>query len=416
MSLQGELTVRLAWDGRRVVQVDIHSSRPLIAGRLVAGKLPAEAAAMLPRLFSICGRAQAAAAASALDAAAGVASAPVLAAREPAVVLETIQEYLWRILVDWPRATARSPVPAAVGAVRNLIVPALRAMSEAAVSRAIPPELVAALEVLAEEHVYGEPVDEWRARGSVAAFAAWAAAGSTLPALLQRELMTSAPGLARSATMLMPATGAELLEAIVPALRSDPSFAATPYWNGMTVETGALARVWQEPLVAALAERDGHTVAVRSAARLTELARLLERARRPFGDEDSPRWVEAFALAAGEGLAAVQTARGLLLHRARLAAGRVADYQIVAPTEWNFHPAGPLVQGLEGTAAPDVDTLEQHARLAVQALDPCVACNIEIAHVRAGEGVAGCGGPAPDRARGARHVHDSLNQPPDHPL
>ena len=76
----------------------------------------------------------------------------------------------------------------------------------------------------------------------------------------------------------------------------------------------------------------------------------------------------------------MQTARGLLLHRAVLAAGRVVEYQIVAPTEWNFHPAGPLVQGLEGDEAFDAALLERNARLAVQALDPCVACNIEIGH------------------------------------
>ena len=35
-------------------------------------------------------------------------------------------------------------------------------------------------------------------------------------------------------------------------------------------------------------------------------------------DGDAPRWVEAFAPARGEGVAAVQTARGLLLHRARV--------------------------------------------------------------------------------------------------
>jgi hypothetical protein len=379
VTLQGDLTVRIEWDGRRVLRVDIQSTRPFIAGRLVAGRLAAEAAAMLPRLYSVCGRAQAAAARSALDAAAGGITAQTLVAREPAVVLETIQEYLWRLLIDWPGATGRSPVPAAVGAMRRLIAPALQRMREADGADRIAPELVAALEALAEEHVYGEPIEVWRARTDAAALDAWARAGATLPALLHRELTTRAPALGRSATMLMPpATRAELLESIVPALRCDPSFPATPYWQGMTVETGALARVRTEPVVAALAARDGHTVAVRMAARLTELAQLLQRARRPLGDDAAARWVEAYALEAGEGLAAVQTARGLLLHRARLADGCVADYEIVAPTEWNFHPAGPLVQGLEGSEAPDAATLERHARLAVQALDPCVACNVEI--------------------------------------
>ena len=97
-------------------------------------------------------------------------------------------------------------------------------------------------------------------------------------------------------------------------------------------------------------------------------------------DEYPTSWVQAIALAPGEGLGAVQTARGLLLHRARLADGRVAHYEIVAPTEWNFHPEGALVRGLRGLVTDDGAALEQQARLAVQALDPCVACAIEVGH------------------------------------
>jgi hypothetical protein len=381
MSLEGDLTVRLAWDGRRVLRVDIASTRPLIAGRLVAGRSAADAAAMLPRLYSICGRAQGAAARSALAAAAGEATADTCAAHEDAVVLETIQEYLWRLSIDWPRAMGRSPVPATVAAVRQRIGPALQAMERVGGGAGIDPGLGEALLALADEHVYGEPVESWLARGDVAGFDGWAAAGATLPALLQRELTASAPSLGRSATMLMPSpTAAAIREAVLPSLADDPAFAQAPSWGGMTVETGALARMRAEPVVAALCARDGHTVAVRMAARLTELAQLLVQIGRPQDRMAGPRRVDAFAVAAGEGVAVVETARGLLLHRAVLADGRVADYRIVAPTEWNFHPAGALVQGLEGDEATDAALLERNARLAVEALDPCVACNIEIAH------------------------------------
>ena len=76
----------------------------------------------------------------------------------------------------------------------------------------------------------------------------------------------------------------------------------------------------------------------------------------------------------------MQTARGLLLHRVCLEEGRVAHYQIVAPTEWNFHPAGALVRGLRTIVTDDSEALEQRTRLAVQALDPCVAFHIEAGH------------------------------------
>ena len=59
---------------------------------------------------------------------------------------------------------------------------------------------------------------------------------------------------------------------------------------------------------------------------------------------------------------------------------RVVDYQIVAPTEWNFHPDGALPRGLAGLEVDDEPRLLRAARLAVHALDPCVASRIEVGH------------------------------------
>jgi len=59
---------------------------------------------------------------------------------------------------------------------------------------------------------------------------------------------------------------------------------------------------------------------------------------------------------------------------------RVEAYRIVAPTEWNFHPDGALVRGLIDRPAADADTACRDAALLVQALDPCVAYAIEVAH------------------------------------
>ena len=115
-------------------------------------------------------------------------------------------------------------------------------------------------------------------------------------------------------------------------------------------------------------------------ARLVELAMTLEELASAPGTEPAPARIQTLPLGSGEGLAAVQTARGLLLHRARLADGQVMDYQIVAPTEWNFHPDGALVRGLSGLAVDDEPALELRARVAVQALDPCVGCRIEVGH------------------------------------
>jgi Ni,Fe-hydrogenase I large subunit len=145
----------------------------------------------------------------------------------------------------------------------------------------------------------------------------------------------------------------------------------------MPAETGALARQAGAPLIAALLERDGRTASARFVARLVELAVLVRDLRARSAGHMAA--VRRHALRDGAGLGLAETARGLLLHRVQVERGLVTDYRIVAPTEWNFHPRGPLPQALTGRGAADRGQLERDARVVVQSLDPCVACRVEIA-------------------------------------
>jgi len=376
VTIEGDIVVRLAWDGQRVRDVGIRSTRPFAAGRVLGGRTGAEAAAMVPLLFSICGRAQGAAAAAAIEAAEGIeAASDAIAARELTVVLETIAEYLWRILIDWPEAMGRSRQTSPVAAARRQIAAA------AASGTTSTAGLAAALADVAELHVYGEAPAAWLDRSDVDALDRWSRSAATLPATLLRELIDTAPTLGASDVALMPVPGRDaLVAAVLPAMRATPAFERAPEWDGAPAETGALARTHAHPLVAALRARWRNSVPTRMAARLVELALLLRALSGTGTDGEATRRVGAFALGAGEGVAAVETARGLLLHRACVEHGRIASYQIVAPTEWNFHRAGPLTRGLAGLPAADEATLRRHARLAVQALDPCVAFAVEVAH------------------------------------
>jgi len=192
------------------------------------------------------------------------------------------------------------------------------------------------------------------------------------------SLAQDAPALGRSDTLLMPGLDhAGFAALVLPAVRDDAAFARAPTWAGHPVETGALARMREQPLVAALIARDGCSAATRIVARLVELAHLLEELRSAAAGASA--WVRAWPLGAGLGVAAVQTARGLLLHHARIDDDRVEDYRIVAPTDWNFHPDGALARGLLGTEAADEDTLAARAGVAVLALDPCVGFQVEVA-------------------------------------
>jgi Ni,Fe-hydrogenase I large subunit len=224
------------------------------------------------------------------------------------------------------------------------------------------------------------PPSAWVALADAGALARWAVAGKTMPARLLAELHAEAPELGESDVALMPpATPDQLQKAVVPALRRDPAFARAPEWDGVPVETGALARRQAHPLVQALRARDGNTAATRMVARLVDLALVLGQLAAGIAPPREARAVRGLTLGAGEGLATAETARGLLLHRARLVDGKVAAYDIVAPTEWNFHPRGALAQGLARIRARDEGALVRAARIAVQALDPCVACRVEVA-------------------------------------
>ena len=61
-------------------------------------------------------------------------------------------------------------------------------------------------------------------------------------------------------------------------------------------------------------------------------------------------------------------------------AEKIAQYFVIAPTEWNFHPQGTLATGLAGVAAGSEEQLMETARMWVLSLDPCVEYRVEVIH------------------------------------
>lgn len=162
------------------------------------------------------------------------------------------------------------------------------------------------------------------------------------------------------------------------------SWCKAPRLAGVPMETGALARqvVDGHPLALDLAGQGG--VLARVAARLLELARtqiLMEH----LADTITPeaQFMSHGKLAQnGEGEGLVEAARGALGHWIRIEGGRIANYQIIAPTTWNFSPRdaagvpGPLEAALAGAVVePDEETplAVQHI---VRSFDPCMVCTV----------------------------------------
>lgn len=273
---------------------------------------------LVPLLFALCGKAQGRAAMLALEAARG---AEYPAYLDPATQQEAQREHLWRWLLDLPPLLGET-------AMRDEFVAATR----------------------------------WIAGGPPAELGALLA-GSRITTLRRRlrELEDASDFEPRP----LPALDART--SLAPWPRLDADFCRTPHWQGAAAETGAIARQQGRAGVSASA------FAARWLARLEELrdwAAGIERV-------GAGGTASAAQVAPGIGRALVETARGLLMHEIVLDGDRIADYLIVAPTEWNFHPQGPLAGWIVGRDASDRDALQAFAARAVAALDPCVRWEME---------------------------------------
>jgi hypothetical protein len=382
VTLAGELVVRAEWDGSRITGVALASTRPHVAAQVLADRTAAEAVAIVPRLFSICGGSQAVAAALACEAASGRdADATPMAARERLVWGEMAREYLWRMLIDWPQLAGRAAAHEALASVQREIQASLApdqaavpfgAAGDAAGGTAVTLEAVRST---VQQHVLGEG-EPWNALDDPAFGERWLDRRAAAPAELIARLLAERPAFGASDVALLPGDGASVARSIGECLDADPAFERAPTWHGAPAETGALARMHSQPFVAHVIGHAGRSAVARLLARVVELVGLMRTDRRPRAASCG-----AAAPGAGRGLGWVETARGLLVHSVELATGRVKRYRIVAPTEWNFHPRGALPAGLAGTAAADAGEVKRLVELAVQSLDPCVEARVEVAHV-----------------------------------
>lgn len=164
------------------------------------------------------------------------------------------------------------------------------------------------------------------------------------------------------------------------------SWCKAPRLDGKAAEMGALARQLADGnmLIRDLAAQGGGNVFSRVTARLMEAARLIPAMERWAGQlrPGEPFYSEARLPAEGEGFGLVEAARGGLGHWLRVRNDCILNYQIIAPTTWNFSPRdrngvpGPLEQALVGAPvrAGEADPVSvQHI---VRSFDPCMVCTV----------------------------------------
>lgn len=388
-ALEASLTLRVWVDDGRITGVDVGGERPVRAAGVLEGRPVESALASLPLLYRLCGTAQSVAGLRAVEAAFGCGPGPAgRAARSLLVTLEAFEQTLWRILLDWPPNVGVRADPGALkqfrkrlhGMQRGVFADSTWARIGGATSSSNSGELLAAVAAIAgdvDAVLFGgdRSGDVLQSRR---AFEEWLRAGrSTTAAVL--GWVTSNRLHAFGGAGIRPESEFDA-DAIAARMDRDDAweFCSLPDSDGQVPQTGALARWTQAPLLRELRAEHGCGLLTQLAARLFEVVAFVDALRdavlalRPEAPARVP------PLTDGRGIGCVDTARGRLFHRVDMRDGRVARYRTLAPTEWNFHPRGPLARGLVGAPAGDVATTRRAIALLVNAVDPCVGIALEV--------------------------------------
>ena len=367
----GGLAIAVEIADDRVCSVRIVSTRPTNLTRLFIGRPAAEAPLLAERIFSLCGASHRV-----------VAARAIASARNETICVKRSQAQTVTLLADRLGGILRSnmimalhgggamidiglvrPLGEVLSLARELGVEAFSRSFASGVDRKMIRSLIRQLCALGRDHALCPQRDGAPSRP----------AGGSAFAPFAKELEAGAPLPFSAPDALADADDPAVLE----RMRADgEAFAATPSLPGRAPETGAFARHWRDT------DLSRGALAARFEARMIDLAecfRLLERA-----DKEEPAPGCALSPSPREGFAVAETSRGRLYHWVRLSADeRIAAYQIVAPTEWNFHPAGPMVAALLGSAVPRVAAERKIVQLA-SLIDPCVPFRVEVKeHARA---------------------------------
>ncbi len=385
--IEGRLRIQVKVDAGMVSNVQLDSQRPVNSGALLEGRSVGDALDLLPRIFSLCGVAQTAAGLVAVEHALRVSlTPPQIAARQMLVAAEALEQTVWRITVDWPTCLGMQPDVAGIRDLRRL----LRGLGMH-MFKAIPWNRVGG------SHLVPDPIELVKTIDAVAQHAAWILFGDAAPQLddhrsFERWLgRQHQPGPAaldyvrdqglaafgNSPVDLLPTAPDTGFFAQQLAKDVDWSFCTHPHYHGNISETGALSRLVDHPLVSELRDRHGNGLLTRLAARLVETNHLISKMRSCV-DDVSDDMGTTTNNESGQGISVIDTARGVLVHWVEITDNIVNRYRILAPTEWNFHPRGPLIQGLEGVNAQVGEALDKNAGLLINALDPCVGYELNI--------------------------------------
>jgi len=158
-----------------------------------------------------------------------------------------------------------------------------------------------------------------------------------------------------------------------------------PRYNSKVMETGSLARQFinGDSLAQSLVSNTGTNIHNRMVLRLVELAKLTLQIERWIKDiEPKNTFCNQVELPKeGQGIGLSEAARGSLGHWMTVENGKISNYQLVAPTSWNFSPRDN--QGVSGALEQSLAKLpyqseqdKQMLQHIIRSFDPCMLCTV----------------------------------------
>jgi uptake hydrogenase large subunit len=388
-AIEGLLNIDLYPNKMAQQRVEISSSRPLKACKVMIGKTPEEVLKVLPLMYNVCGVAQARTSLRAIQNNLSIEEKRnAEAAREMLVLVENAREHLFRILIDWPTLFKleqdQSQLPLLGRLIKEFKV-ALFANGDAfSLDSQLQPDgqllrqLIEQLENTLQQAIYHQPTEQWLQISDIDTLYNWSkgydsTATNSLSIICDHGWTSQ--GFSRLDS-LPELDSNELMQRFNDSTAEQ--FIAQPEWHGKQYETTSLSRQMEQPLIKSLAQEFHNTLITRWVARLLELARIPTQLRQLMTDIESSDSIATNSSNSNIGLAQTEAARGRLIHRVEIENGLISQYQILAPTEWNFHPQGLIAHSLGNLTSKDPDLLQQLARLMINVIDPCVSYELKV--------------------------------------
>lgn len=374
MNIEGELSIDIG------DEVLITSSRPVTASKVLIGKSPQQALETIPLLFSICSVAQAHTALLAMKSEINTAEE---SAREILLKVETAREHLLRILLDYPKLFDLELQRDFLPEISQLSQNWKKALFKDGDAFSLNSKLefnenecqllLNQLETVIHKQVFHCSTAQWLEIKSLNTLEDWAGNCDSSAAISLQEIERQGwydQGIS-NCLPLPELTGFELAKKFDSA--NADSFIAKPGWEGSHYESTVLSRQNASPLINQLLKQFSTGLISRWAARLVELAQIVSEIqllleKLSAGNSDL---VEN----SNYEIAQVEAARGRLIHRVKIEKDVIVNYQILAPTEWNFHPQGLIKQALGNLKT---EKLEPLAHIMINAIDPCVGYQLRV--------------------------------------